>query len=170
MKFTKYLLSILLMFAFNAQAGVIGKMIGKAAVATAGGTVGGIIGSTTAQAKTEKSVEQNVQELVSAMNSTYQFPVKLSDLTYLVAVANEDRTIMFFYLFNVNETAIDATLNEELRQAVASDSYRIHSTQCQNKAMYDNLLSKGALFNYRYYISGTKEIYSTTLSVSDCRF
>lgn len=170
MKFSKYLLSILLMFAFNAQAGVIGKMIGKATVATAGGTVGGVIGSATAQAKTEKSVEQNIQELVSAMNSAYQFPVKLSELTYLAAVAYKGRTIMFAYLFNVDETAIDATFNAELRQAATSDSYRIHNTQCQNKAMYDNLLSKGALFNYRYYISGGKELYSTTLSVADCRF
>lgn len=158
------------MFAFNVQAGVIGKMIGKAAVATAGGTVGGVIGSSTAQAKAEKSVEQNVQELVSAMNSAYQFPVKLTDITYLAAVAYKGRTIMFAYLFNVDETTIDATFNEELRRAAASDSYRIHSTQCQNKAMYDNLLSKGALFNYQYYISGGKELYSTTLSVSDCRF
>lgn len=164
MKTLKFLSYLLLPFALSCEAQAIGKIASKIGA----GLFGGAVASAVAKNKSATTLETEISKFVGEINKAYSFPVKISEVSYLAAVAYKDKEILFAYLFMFNFNSLSPSEKREMQKSADDNIYNYHRAQCQNKIIYDNLLSKGALFRYELYSADEILIQAKTLTASDC--
>lgn len=165
----KYLAYLLIPLTLSAEANIFGKFVGKVGT----GLIGGVTGAAIAKNQ-QPSVEQVISETVNLLNKTYTFPIKQGEFSSLVSIKQMDRTVVFTYVFSIDFSTLDLNDRKELgsllKADLEKDIYNIHNSLCHNKALYDNLLARGALLRYEFYSADNNLLQAKTSSISDCRF